>query len=104
MIRSVDKAAVLLSNFSTENPVLGVGELSQRTGFHKSTVSRLMATLGRRGLVTQDPITREYRVGREVSRLAQVYLVHGAHVQGQNSYKDIAGELERAGWRIEESR
>lgn len=104
MIRSVDKAAVLLSTFTEENPVLGVGELSQRSGFHKSTVSRLMATLGRRGLVVQDSVTREYRIGPEVARLAQVYLIHAAHVQAHNAYKQIARDLHEAEERIEASR
>lgn len=104
MIRSVDKAAVLLSQFSAEDPVLGVGELSKRCDFHKSTVSRLMATLARRGLVVQDPVSREYRIGPEVTRLARVYLTEASHVHGERRYRDLAGELAKASDQVESGR
>lgn len=101
MIRSVDKAAVLLSTFSAEDPVLGVGELSQRCGFHKSTVSRLMATLARRGLVVQDAVTREYRIGPEIIRLAGVYLTHASNMASVDGYRTLVREIERASHRVE---
>src|SRR4029450_1985080 len=38
-------------------------ELARRLGLHKSTASRLLATLQKRGLVEQDDETGEYRRG-----------------------------------------
>ena len=41
----------------------GVTELARRLGLHKSTASRLLATLQKRGLVEQDDETGKYRLG-----------------------------------------
>ena len=46
-------------------------ELARRLGLHKSTASRLLATLQRRGLVEQDEETGKYRLGLVVIRLAE---------------------------------
>ena len=46
-------------------------ELARRLGLHKSTASRLLATLERRGLVEQDDETGKYRLGLVVIRLAE---------------------------------
>ena len=49
----------------------GVTELARRLGLHKSTASRLLATLQRRGLVEQDDESGKYRLGLVVIRLAE---------------------------------
>ena len=49
----------------------GVTELARRLGLHKSTASRLLATLQKRGLVEQDDETGKYRLGLVVIRLAE---------------------------------
>ena len=46
-------------------------ELARRLGLHKSTASRLLATLQKRGLVEQDDETGKYRLGLVVIRLAE---------------------------------
>ncbi len=46
-------------------------ELARKLGLHKSTASRLLATLQRRGLVEQDEETGKYRLGLVVIRLAE---------------------------------
>ena len=46
-------------------------ELARRLGLHKSTASRLLATLQRRGLVEQDDESGKYRLGLVVIRLAE---------------------------------
>ena len=46
-------------------------ELARRLGLHKSTASRLLATLERRGLVEQDEESGKYRLGLVVIRLAE---------------------------------
>ncbi|MCU0482732.1 MAG: IclR family transcriptional regulator [Chloroflexi bacterium] len=46
-------------------------ELARRLGLHKSTASRLLATLQRRGLVEQDEETGKYRLGLAVLHLAE---------------------------------
>ncbi|MEK6721703.1 MAG: IclR family transcriptional regulator [Chloroflexota bacterium] len=70
-VRSVDRAASLLLALGDSQGEAGVTELARRLGLHKSTASRLLATLERRGLVEQDDETGKYRLGLVVIRLAE---------------------------------
>ena len=70
-VRSVDRAAALLIALGDVPGEAGVTELARRLGLHKSTASRLLATLERRGLVEQDEDTGKYRLGLAVIRLAE---------------------------------
>lgn len=70
-VRSVDRAASLLLALGESPGAAGVTELARRLGLHKSTASRLLATLERRGLVEQDDETGKYRLGLVVIRLAE---------------------------------
>jgi IclR family acetate operon transcriptional repressor len=70
-VRSVDRAAALLLALGDSHGEAGVTELARRLGLHKSTASRLLATLQRRGLVEQDAETGKYRLGLIVIRLAE---------------------------------
>lgn len=70
-VRSVDRAAALLLALGGFEGEAGVTELARRLGLHKSTASRLLATLQRRGLVEQDEETGKYRLGLVVIRLAE---------------------------------
>ena len=69
-VRSVDRAAALLLALGESQGEAGVTELARRLGLHKSTASRLLATLQRRGLVEQDGESGKYRLGLVVIRLA----------------------------------
>ena len=53
-----------------EAGALGVTELGRLLGVHKATASRLIATLGERGLVERDPVSEKYRLGFGLIRLA----------------------------------
>ena len=70
-VRSVDRAAALLLALGDSQGEAGVTELARRLGLHKSTASRLLATLQKRGLVEQDGETGKYRLGLVVIRLAE---------------------------------
>lgn len=70
-VRSVDRAAALLLALGESGGEAGVTELARRLGLHKSTASRLLATLERRGLVEQDADTGRYRLGLAIIRLAE---------------------------------
>ncbi|RIK17877.1 MAG: IclR family transcriptional regulator [Acidobacteria bacterium] len=52
-VQSVDRAVTILELLAHRGS-LGVTDLAQEIGVHKSTASRLVATLERRGLVTPD--------------------------------------------------
>lgn len=70
-IQSVERAMRLLFHLSA-NPghQFGTLELSQALELHPSTVSRLLATLKRTGIIAQDPITKRYKLGVGILELA----------------------------------
>lgn len=69
---TVDKALTLLGCFSTEAPSRKLSDLARESGMNKAGVFRYLSGLVNAGLVEQDPETRQYRLGAEVIRLAQV--------------------------------
>lgn len=70
-VRSVDRAAALLVCLSDADGSASVTDLSHSLDLHKSTVSRLLSTLERRGLVEQDRESGHFRLGVGIIRLAQ---------------------------------
>lgn len=65
-IKSVEKAIQIINCFSKESPVLGVGEISQATGYTNSTVSRILSTMNKYGCVEKDTGYGKYRLGYRV--------------------------------------
>lgn len=59
----VVNAIAVLRSFTPEEPLLGVTEIAGRVGMHKSSVSRILATLEQENLVERDPETRRFRLG-----------------------------------------
>jgi IclR family acetate operon transcriptional repressor len=66
-VQSADKALAILAAFDERRPELGVSELASELGMHKSTVSRLLAALERRGLVRRQ--ADRFAPGPELARL-----------------------------------
>jgi IclR family acetate operon transcriptional repressor len=60
----------VLRTFSVDEPLLGVSEIAAKIGLHKSTVSRILATLELENLVERDPQTRRFRLGLGVIAMA----------------------------------
>ncbi|GAA1201119.1 IclR family transcriptional regulator [Prauserella alba] len=60
----------VLGAFSSEEPQLGVTEIAAKVGLHKSTVSRILATLEQTGMVERDELSRRFRLGLGVLALA----------------------------------
>lgn len=73
-VQSIQRAAAILRSFTEAEPELGVSELSRRLGLHKSTVSRMVATLQAEGLIGQNLETGKYRLGIGLIGLAGVAL------------------------------
>lgn len=69
-IQAVRRAAALLRALAQDATPLGVNEIARRTGLHKSTASRLLATLESEALVEREPGSEKYRLGIELVRLA----------------------------------
>lgn len=68
-VRAVDRALDLLLCF-TEETDLGLTELADRAGLHKSTAHRLMASLEGKGFVVRNPVTDKYRLGFRILELS----------------------------------
>jgi DNA-binding IclR family transcriptional regulator len=66
-MQSADRALAILAAFDEDRPTLRVSELATSLGMHKSTVSRLLATLHGRGLVRRDG--EVFSPGPELARL-----------------------------------
>jgi DNA-binding IclR family transcriptional regulator len=61
--RAVEKALDILISFTPHNQEIGTLELSRKMGLHKSTVSRLLHVLTRKGLLQQHPETMKFQLG-----------------------------------------
>jgi DNA-binding IclR family transcriptional regulator len=68
-IQAIERAVSILNAFSPEDPELGVTELADRLGLHKSTVHRFMVNLDAAGLVERNPRTGRYRLGLRIFEL-----------------------------------
>lgn len=71
-LQSADKALSILAAFSESRPDAGVSELAAELGVHKSTVSRLLVALERRGLVRREG--DRFAPGPELVRLGALAL------------------------------
>ncbi|KGJ72705.1 hypothetical protein GY21_13420 [Cryobacterium roopkundense] len=69
LVQSVDRALDILAMLATDGE-LGVTEMSRTLDVHKSTVSRLVATLEHHGLVEQLSDRGRYQLGLGLVRLA----------------------------------
>src|ERR1700722_17532176 len=70
--QSVERVLSLLTGFDETHAELGVTEIAALLGVHKSTASRLAATLERAGLLAR--YGRRYRLGFEIIRLGALAL------------------------------
>ena len=59
----VVNAIAVLRTFTADEPLLGVTEIANRVGMHKSSVSRILATFELENLVERDPETKRFRLG-----------------------------------------
>lgn len=68
-INSIEKVLAVLSSFAPYNQEMGTVEISQKLGFHKATVSRILLTLTRCNFLEQDPQTRKFKLGASIMTL-----------------------------------
>ena len=64
-VKSLQKALEILNSF-TKKPVLGVTEVSDELGIHKTTVHNIMSTLKAMEYLDQDEETGKYRLGIQI--------------------------------------
>lgn len=73
-IASVDRAVAVLDVLAQSQSDLGNNEIARRTRINASSVSRLLATLARKGLVVQVGETGRYRLGLRLLELGNAAL------------------------------
>lgn len=69
---TVVKALSLLDHFDAETPEFGLAELARASRFDKATTRRLLVALASMGFLEQDALTRRYRLGATLVRLARI--------------------------------
>src|SRR5579884_3132643 len=84
-IQAVDRVLQMLLVFDSDRPQLSVGDFARLLGVHKSTASRLVATLEKRGFLERVPGGKQSRLGPEIARL-------GLLVGNSRSLIDLARE------------
>lgn len=72
--QAADRVLQMLACFDAEGRTLGVAELAERLRVHRSTASRLAATLESRGFLERVPGGRRLRLGPEMGRLGLLAL------------------------------
>ncbi|MGN6579709.1 MAG: IclR family transcriptional regulator [Bordetella sp.] len=77
--RSLERGIEILRAFRPGSVLLGNGEIAERTGLSKSTVSRLTQTLVGTGMLQIDAQTRAYRLAPAVLSLAHAMRT-GSHI------------------------
>jgi IclR family KDG regulon transcriptional repressor len=82
-LSSVKKSLQVLQAFSAEQPERSVTEISRFLNAHKSSVSRILATLATEGFVEKNPLNSKYRLGLKLLELAN-------QVLGRYELRDLA--------------
>ena len=69
---TIEKALMLLEHFSSNRPEIGLTEFKTRTSIDKGTLHRHLTALKNSGFLEQNYLTKAYRLGPAVIRLAAV--------------------------------
>jgi DNA-binding IclR family transcriptional regulator len=82
-VQTVDRALRILEYFEDGAETRGVSELAARLGVHRSTASRLVATLDAHGFLERVPGSEVFRLGPRLARL-------GLLASGHRDLTDLA--------------
>ncbi len=74
MIKSLQRAINILDLFDEQMVDLGITEIAETLGLHKSTAAGLVYTLEHNGYLDQDPETRKYHLGFKLVERASTLL------------------------------
>jgi len=73
-VQSIDRAFDILEVLAVEKNGLGVTEIGNRVGLHKSTVHRLLTAMVEKGYIEKNQDTGKYRLGLKFIELCSLYL------------------------------
>jgi len=71
-MRTVEKALRLLDFFDGQHKEFGLSDLARLARIDKATVLRMLSDMAATGLVEQDPMSRKWRLGAGILRLARL--------------------------------
>jgi IclR family KDG regulon transcriptional repressor len=74
MIKSLQRAINILDLFDEQTVELGITEIAETLGLHKSTAAGLVYTLEHNGYLNQDPESRKYQLGFKLVERASTLL------------------------------
>ncbi len=74
IVPAVDRALRILSLLKTEGQGLTLGEITDATGWHKSSVYKLLMTLNNHGFLDRDEITKQYSLGITLTEYGRIAL------------------------------
>lgn len=69
---TVVKALSLFEHFDSSASEIGLIDMARLSGLDKATTRRLLVALATKGFIEQDPVTRRYRLGAALVRLARI--------------------------------
>jgi len=73
-VQTIERTLDLIELLATAKDGLGVTEIGQQIGLHKSTVFRLLSALTERGYVEKDPKTSAYKLGLKFIEISGLFL------------------------------
>lgn len=73
-VQTLNRALDIIELLSLEQESIGVTDIGQRTGLHKSTVHRLLNALADRGYVEKNPKNGTYKLGLKFIEISSLFL------------------------------
>ena len=74
IVPAVDRAARILSLLGADSREMTIAEIAETTGWHKSSVHKLLLTLNYHGLLDRDQFTKKYSLGVTLSEYGRIAL------------------------------
>ena len=74
LVPAVDRALSILALLRSEGRELSIAEIAKSTGWHKSSVQRLLATLNHHRFICRDEMTKRYSLGIALAEYGRVAL------------------------------
>lgn len=74
LVPAVDKAIRILALLKSEGREMTIAEIAKATGWHKSSVQKLLVTLNYHGIVERDAMTKRFMLGITLAEYGRVAL------------------------------
>ena len=74
LVPAVDRALRILELLKMEGREMTLMEIAKATGWHKSSVHKLLVTMNHHGVLERDPLTRRYYIGITMAEYGRIAL------------------------------